>query len=62
MQASEINRQNAELKDRYNIEGYPTVLLLDSSGQVLGKLGYMNNPTEWIATAESYLGFVKDVQ
>jgi thioredoxin-related protein len=59
-QSPEIARQNAQLKDRYNIKSYPTVLLLDSSGQVLGELGYMSTPQEWIATAQSFLGFVAE--
>ncbi len=60
MQKPEIKRQNAELADQYNVNSYPTVLLLDSTGQVLGKMGYMNNPTEWIQTADAHLGFVAE--
>ena len=55
IQTPAIRRQNSELKDRYKIQGYPTVLLLDSEGEVMGKLGYMNSPTEWISKAESFL-------
>ena len=50
-----IKRQNQELQNRYNITGFPTVLFLDSNGEVLGKLGYNKSPTAWIASAESQL-------
>jgi thioredoxin-related protein len=53
--------QNKKLKERYEITGFPTVLLLDADGEVLGKLGYMKTPSQWIAAAESHLasGLVK---
>ena len=54
-QRPEIKQQNADLAERYNIDSYPTVLLLDSSGDVLGKLGYQADPHAWIAAAESFL-------
>ncbi len=37
-QRPEIKQQNADLAEQYNIDSYPTVLLLDSNGEVLGKL------------------------
>lgn len=55
IQSPAIRKQNSELKDRYAIQGYPTVLLLDDQGEIMGKLGYMKTPTEWIAKAESFL-------
>lgn len=54
-QRDEIKQQNADMAERYNIESYPTVLLLDANGEVLGKLGYQAEPNAWIATAESFL-------
>ena len=32
--------QNAELAQRFKIRGYPTVIVLDSSGKKVGQLGY----------------------
>ena len=55
MQSAAIRKQNSELKKRYGITGYPTVLLLDSEGEVLGKLGYDKSPTTWISTAAAHL-------
>jgi len=39
-QSKQIRKQNAELKDRYHIKGFPTVLLLDAGGKVLAKTGF----------------------
>lgn len=33
-------RENAELARRYGIRGYPTILLLDPDGRVIGQTGY----------------------
>ncbi|MFT5303319.1 MAG: thiol:disulfide interchange protein [Mariniblastus sp.] len=55
-QQGPIQKQNAALKDRYSISSFPTVLMLNPNGDVLGKLGYKNSPQVWIAEAESKLG------
>ena len=39
-QPAEIVKQNQDLADKYKIEGFPTVLLMDASGKALGQLGY----------------------
>jgi protein disulfide-isomerase len=39
-QASAVKAQNAKLAERFKIEGYPTVIVLDSSGKPVGQLGY----------------------
>jgi thiol-disulfide isomerase/thioredoxin len=38
--SSAIKAQNAKLAAKYAIEGYPTVIVLDSSGKKIGELGY----------------------
>ena len=55
MQSTAIRKQNKALSDRYNISVYPTVLFLDSEGEVLGKLGHMQQPSDWIAAATPML-------
>ena len=55
MQSAAIKKQNSELRKRYRISSYPTVLLLDSRGEVLGKLGYDKSPTAWISSANARL-------
>lgn len=36
----EIKEQNAGLQKRYNIQGFPTILLCDADGRVYGQTGY----------------------
>ena len=56
-QSATIKSQNAELKGRYGIDSYPTVLLIDASGNELGRTGYVKGgPDAWIPAAESLLG------
>ena len=50
-----IKKRNQQLKDKYQISTWPTVLFLDQNGEVLGKLGYKKDPNSWIKTAESML-------
>jgi thioredoxin-related protein len=47
---SESKKQNEGLAARYNKEGFPLVVVLDSKGTVLGKASYKNvSPNEYIA-------------
>ncbi len=34
------SKQNQELAEKYGIEGFPTVLLIDSKGNVMARTGY----------------------
>lgn len=54
-QAPSIKKQNAELARRYNVSGYPTVLLLTPDGEVMGKLGYDADVSKWVKSAEAIL-------
>ena len=54
-QPPEIKEQNAELAKRYNIKGYPTVLLLSPEGEILGKLGHNSDVSKWVQTASEIL-------
>jgi protein disulfide-isomerase len=38
---AELTAQNEELAKKFSIEGFPTVVLLDSKGETLGVTGYM---------------------
>ena len=40
-QSAGLKQQNQELKQKFAIQGYPTVIVLYSNGQQAGKLGYM---------------------
>ena len=39
-QTAAVKAQNAQLMDKFKIEGYPTVIVLDSAGRKVGELGY----------------------
>ena len=56
-QTAAIQQQNQMLKSRYNISSYPTILLLDTAGNVRAKMGYENGKSaaQWCQIAESRL-------
>ena len=39
-QPAAVKAQNAKLAQQFRIEGYPTVVILDSTGKKVGELGY----------------------
>lgn len=51
--SSDIKKQNEELAQQYQIEGFPTIVVLDGDGKKVGLLGYMpGGPTAFIAELE----------
>ena len=55
-QSPELKSQNKALAKKYKIRGYPTVLLLDGEGKVLGRTGYLKGgPGPWIANAQGFI-------
>ena len=51
--AKEVKAQNAKLQAQYKIEGYPTIIVLDSEGKKVAQLGYMKGgPKAFIAELE----------
>lgn len=55
-QSPAIKGQNRELSNKYNIAGYPTVLVIDADGKVKGKLGHGTNAQRWIKRAAGIVG------
>ena len=56
LQADWIKRQNNMLRDRYQINGYPTVLILNPDGSVIGSQKYQRGgPKPWIAVVDNIL-------
>jgi protein disulfide-isomerase len=52
-QSDELKAQNAKLQKQYKIEGYPTIIVLDSEGKKVGELGYMaGGPKAFIAALD----------
>jgi thioredoxin-related protein len=36
----DLKKQNEELRDKYEVDGFPTVLLMDGTGEVVARTGY----------------------
>jgi thioredoxin-related protein len=52
-QEGKIKAQNEKLQAKFNIQGYPTVIVLNSEGKPVGQLGYMEGgPKAFIAALE----------
>jgi thioredoxin-related protein len=49
--APEIIRQNEELATKYNIQEFPTVVVLSPGGREIGRLGYIPGGVKAFATA-----------
>ena len=56
-QSKEIKAQNAKLQGEYKIQGYPTIIVLNSEGKKVGELGYQpGGPKAFIAELEKLKG------
>jgi protein disulfide-isomerase len=52
LKASE-KAQNEKLAKQYGVRGYPTIIVLNSAGKQLGKMGYeKGGPGNWISSLE----------
>ena len=52
-QDAALKKANEALSKKYNIEGYPTVIVLNSAGKKVGQLGYQaGGPKPFIAQLE----------
>ena len=54
-QSKEEKAQNAKLAKEHGIRGYPTILILDSSGKVIGKTGYQKGGEK------NYIKHIEDI-
>ena len=51
--SAEQKKANLELQNKYQIQGYPTLIVLDADGNKVGQLGYVaGGPTAWIEKFE----------
>ncbi len=39
-QSEEVKKQNNDLAEKLEIQGFPTVVLMDSTGKIIGRTGY----------------------
>ena len=52
-QSDELKAANEKLQETYKVEGYPTIIVLDSEGKKIGELGYMaGGPKAFIEALE----------
>jgi protein disulfide-isomerase len=55
-QTEEVKAKNASLAEKYNVTGFPTIIILDSNEKVLGRTGYQQGGVEkYIAHLESFI-------
>jgi protein disulfide-isomerase len=51
--ADSLRVQNVQLAQRYQIQSFPTIIVLNGAGQIVGELGYMKGgPDAFIAALE----------
>ena len=56
MQSLEARAENLKLAGQYGINGFPTVVVLDSNGEPIGALGYQpGGPKPFVAAIEKLL-------
>lgn len=56
-QPEAVKKQNSMLAEKYQIEGYPTILFVNHKGEQLGQYGYdAGGPSVWTKKAEEMLG------
>lgn len=59
----DLEKQNEELRDKYEIEGFPTVLLIDPKGDVVARTGYKpGGPEEYIKQLAEFPKIYGDVE
>lgn len=56
-QSAELKAQNEALAEKYGIRGFPTILLMDSTGEVIEKTGYRRGgPEKYVEHLKGILG------
>ncbi|MGZ4965845.1 MAG: thioredoxin family protein [Chthoniobacterales bacterium] len=65
-QSSAERKQNYELAQRFGIEGYPTIIVLDSNGKQIGSLSYdagvPENADEMNAKPETFIASLEKLR
>lgn len=54
-QSPELKKLNAELAQKYNVDSFPTVVLIDAAGQEIARTGYRPGG------AESYVEYLTEL-
>ena len=51
-QSAALKKANQALQEKYKIEGFPTIIVLDGEGKKLGELGYEPGPKQFLNKLE----------
>jgi len=55
-QSEALKKQNSDLQQKYNVQGFPSVIFVDAKGEVRGEYGYdAGGPAVWLKNAEAKL-------
>ena len=53
-QSDELKKQNQALAQKHGVQGFPTILFLDESGNAIGRTGYVKGGADvWVESARS---------
>jgi protein disulfide-isomerase len=55
-QSKKIKAQNEELRQKFDVDGYPTLVVLDADGEKVGELGPMETPAELVKELKAITG------
>lgn len=56
-QTKKLKEQNEKLQQEHGVQGYPTIIILNSEGKKVGKLGYMEGgPKAFLAKLDELKG------
>ena len=59
-QSKKLKEQNEALGKKYGVDGYPTIVLVDAEGKVLGKTGYQEGgPVKYVEHLKGLLAAAK---
>jgi thioredoxin-related protein len=60
--SEELKAQNQKLQEEFKVEGFPTVLMLDAEGKLIGRTGYRpDGPKEYVKHLAEMVGTHKEI-
>ncbi len=60
-QSDTVKKYNQKLIEKYGVQGFPTILILNAEGEVLSQAGYQpGGPSAFIKTIEGSISYIKD--
>ena len=55
-QSAALKKMNASLAEKYHVEGFPTIVIMDATGKEVGRTGYKRmKPSEYVAHLEKLM-------